>query len=111
MTKREQLLNDIRLAEEVLSARKAALAAFDEAPENNVFDNLQDALDTIEGKLYDLAHQDCKGSYNCGNEFYTQKFIVDGVVYEGTLHVEYNRHDKTYYYVDETQFTYEEITG
>lgn len=111
MTKREQLLNDIRLAEEVLVARKAALAAFDEAPENNVFDNLKDALDAIEDKLYGLAHQDCEGSYNCGNEFYTQKFIVDGVMYEGTLHVEYNRHDKTYYYVDGTQFTYEEITG
>lgn len=109
MNKREQLLNDIRLAEEVLVARKAALAAFDDAPENNVFDKLKGALDAIEDKLYALAHQDCEGSDNCGNEFYTQKFIVDGVMYEGTLHVKYKRHDKTYYYVYETQFTYEEV--
>lgn len=105
MTK-EELQSAVKTAETNLTAAKDALAAFEALPANNVFETLPKALSAIERKLESQAHQDCEGSYNCGAEKYTQGFIVDGVEYLGTLSVEYNRHDKTYYYVEGSTFTY-----
>lgn len=42
-------------------------------------------------------------------ETYEQEFIVSGVRYLGTLECEYNRHDKTYYYVEDAKFSYKEL--
>lgn len=63
----------------------------------------------IYSKLEAEAHSDCEGSYNCGNPQYTQQFYVNDVLYEGVLDVEYNRHDKTYYYIEETNFTVRKV--
>ena len=52
-----------------------------------------------------MAFEDCEGAGNCGMDKYTQEFIVGDMHYIATLTVEYNRHDKTYYYIDETDFT------
>jgi len=67
------------------------------------------SLDNAQSLRWDLlekASDDCEGSYNCGEEFYTKDFYVDGVLYEGRLDVEYNRHDKRYYFVDSHEFSY-----
>lgn len=63
------------------------------------------AITAVEEKLEDEARNDCEGAGNCGAEEYTQEFMVAGVVHVGTLKVEYNRHDKTYYYVDGSKFS------
>jgi hypothetical protein len=84
----------------------AAISAIDHAPENNVFASLEEASAELEERLRDEAAQDCEGSHNCGADVYVQEFIVDGVHYVGYLHVEYGRHDKTYYFIDSARFEY-----
>lgn len=101
---RETLLANVKAADDVLQAAKAALEEFDQAPEQHVFDSIEAAW-VLEDTLRGRASEDCEGSYNCGDEFYEQEFIVDGVHHIARLDVEYNRHDKTYYYIDSSEFT------
>lgn len=109
MTKKDKLIVAIAKAEQILDAARAELHEFDCLPENNTFDDLDTAAGTIEDKLLNFATQDCEGSHNRGNDEYSQEFIVNGVRYVGTLKVEYNRRDKQYYYVDESDFDYKLI--
>lgn len=105
---KEQLEASVKAAEKDLASAKFALECYLDSPENNVFDDLEEACWKIEEKLCDKAREDCEGSYNCGSEYYEQEFIVNGVHYIGTLKCEYNRHDKTYYYLEEREFSYVE---
>jgi len=98
------LINAVKAAQDNLNIAKNALAEFESKSENNVFDTMELAISTIEGKLESQACDDCEGSGNCGSETYTQEFMVEGIVYVGVLTVEYDRHDKQYYYVDGTDF-------
>jgi hypothetical protein len=106
MSTRSELEAAVAVATQALQEANMALAAFVDAPENNVFLSLAEAAAAIEDKLLDQASKDCEGAHRCGNEAYTQEFIVGGVKYLGTLSVGYNRHDKTYYYVDWHSFQY-----
>lgn len=106
---RETLVDQIKNIETALTHAKAELDKFDSLPENNTFDDLETAVSKIHNKLYTQASEDCEGSHNFGNPEYTQLFIVKGITYLGTLEVEYNRHDKTYYYVDEHIFSFKEV--
>ena len=106
MSTKEELQAAVEAAEQALAAAQQAVAKFDELPENNMYATLDDAAADLEDKLRDLAHEDCEGAGNCGMPTYTREFIVDGLKYVGTLKVEYNRHDKTYYYIDEADFSY-----
>jgi hypothetical protein len=92
-----------RLKAELALAESAHNALFYH-PKNNKFTDYQLAEATVSVMLEDLANADCEGSYNCGSPQYTQQFYVNDVLYEGVLDVEYNRHDKTYYYVEDTDF-------
>lgn len=103
---REELKAAIQAANAKLTDAKDALAAFEAKAENNVFDSLEKANSKVEAMLESRAHQDCEGSYNCGQDEYTQEFMVGNVRYIGTLKVEYNRHDKTYYYVDGSDYSF-----
>ena len=106
MKLKEHYLSDIKQAEIALSAAQEALADFLSLPENNKFTDLDDAVETIEDQLKDKACNDCEGSHNCGFDKYKQLFMVNEDTYLGVLTCEYNRHDKTYYYLEETSFTY-----
>jgi hypothetical protein len=106
MSTREELTAAIAVAQAKLTEAKGALAAFEAKAENNVFETIEKAAYKVEAMLESRAHQDCEGSHNCGRDEYTQEFMVAGVKYIGTLKVEYNRHDKTYYYIDGTDFSY-----
>lgn len=108
-TTREELLVRIRVLEQQLLVANTDLAMFDALPENNQFDDYETACAKTHGKLLCQAEEDCEGSYNYGDHEYFQEFIVDGKHYMGKLSVEYNRHDKTYYYVDGHEFTATEI--
>ncbi len=103
---REALVANVTAAAAALTQANAALIAFDARPDNNVFPDMETAEARIEDALRGEAEADCEGSHNCGMPQYHRHFIVDGVEYVGTLSVEYNRHDKTYYYVEEASFTY-----
>lgn len=103
---KEALKAAIEEAKKNLAAAEQALEDFIALPQNNVFASLDDACAELEDRLRGQASQDCEGSYNCGADEYVQQFIVDEILYEGKLTVEYNRHDKTYYYVDGAKFSY-----
>lgn len=109
MTTKDLLEANVKAAQEALVNAQAELEAWKYAPENNQFNDLDEAVGLIEDALRDRAHADCEGSHNCGNDSYTQEFIVSGVRYLGTLSCEYNRHDKTYYYLEEAHFSHAEI--
>lgn len=95
-------------ARTALQGIEDAIKAWDSLPENNVFESLEAAA-ALEDTLRDLAFRDCEGAGNCGAPIYERGFMVDGVRYIGTLTVEYNRHDKTYYYIDGATFTYRAV--
>jgi len=75
------------------------------------FETHEDAKDSIIEVLQDKAHNDCEGSNNRGNDVYEQEYqLIDSdTVYLGKIEVEYNRHDKTYYFVDEVEYSYSEV--
>lgn len=110
MNEQIKVLTDrVTTAEKQLEEAKDNLAVAEALPENNVFE----ALDTAEGTMYerlaDRAGLACEGSYNCGKPQYIQMFYVKDKLYMAVADVEYNRHDKTYYYVDEFDFRVEEV--
>lgn len=100
----DQLKADVETAKTALAIAETAIETWKQLPENNVFASLE-AAEELEEDLLERASTDCEGSYNCGLDVYEQKFIVDGKQYTAKLSVEYNRHDKTYYYVEESEFT------
>lgn len=100
----EKLEAAVKKAEKQLEEAQKALNAFRTTPEYHTYDTLDEALGAMEDLLYGQARADCEGSYNCGDEEYTQDFIVDGIVYTARMTFEYNRHDKTYYYIEESTF-------
>lgn len=100
---REELMNVVTECRAELEMAQNDLIKWDQAIENNVYNSVE-AAGILEDVLLDRAMADCEGSYNCGEEFYTQDFLVDGVAYRAVLECEYNRHDKTYYYVDGHKF-------
>ena len=77
---------------------------------NFQFESHDDAEDSISSLLYTKAEDACEGSHNCGKDEYTQPYqlIGDTKVYTAKLSVNYNRHDKTYYYVDSATYSYSE---
>lgn len=105
MTKIEELRLEITAREYSLASFRLALAQELVKPENNIFTSMRSAADHLYDALQNLAEEDCEGSHSCGQEKYEQQFIVDSDKYTAVLDVEYNRHDKKYYYIENTKFT------
>lgn len=106
---RSMLVSTVNNLLERLVTAQQVLQDFDNQPESNTYDDYQKACYSVEGKLEYKASDACEGSHCYGLDHYEQEFIVNGVHYLGELSVQYNRHDKTYYYVDGTEFTVTEI--
>lgn len=102
-------LDAISKAKSDLANAEAAYIAFQASPEQNVFASMEEAEGVLEDRLRDQAYEDCQGAYNCGADTYVQDFSVEGKSYRFTLTCEYNRHDKTYYYIEESSYKIEEI--
>jgi hypothetical protein len=107
MTTRQDLLDAVALTKGNYHDAERVLAEFDALPENNVFPDLKSAENKVEDMCDSRAHEDCEGAGNCGNDTYTQDYMVDGVKYRCTATYEYNRHDKTYYYIEEREYSHE----
>lgn len=103
---RQELKSAIEAARLDVAVAQKALDDFEQLAENNVYASMKEA-EALEEVLGGRASDDCEGSYNCGSPIYEQEFMIDGVVYVATLEVEYNRHDKTYYYIDSSEFKIE----
>lgn len=77
MTTKLELEAAVSTAQTALNLAQQALEAFNDAPENNQFDDIEKAHSAIEDKLYGKAHKACEGSHCCGLPKYTQEFIVN----------------------------------
>jgi nicotinamide phosphoribosyltransferase len=64
------------------------------------FNDMEEALAEINKEHYKQAEEDCEGAYNMGHDEYTTLVQVGEKFFELTTRFEYNRHDKTYYYID-----------
>jgi hypothetical protein len=109
MTTKLLLEEAVKDAQVQLNISKDALEEFNSHAENNVFESLEDAESELNNNLYNRAAEACEGSYCCGLEQYRQEFYVKGEKYVAILNVEYNRHDKTYYYIDYSDFRIEKL--
>lgn len=98
-----------------LIAMKNAVATYEKVIEDLKCDlsmhkyESHDAAETaLYGTLENKAFQDCEGAYNCGQEVYSQEYMLtdSDVGYLAELKCEYNRHDKTYYYLDCRSYSY-----
>lgn len=75
------------------------------------YKNLDEAKEIIEDEVLDEATAACDGRHVTGAYEYEKTAEVDGKIYKIQVGIEYNRHDKTYYYVDESEIlSCEEIT-
>jgi hypothetical protein len=101
---RQEIQDNIDRVSAELTIWNFQMNNFNQDPKNNVFQSLEDATLKIHGELYALAEQACEGSYNCGLAQYSKQFYVGETLYEGVASFEYNRHDKTYYFIDDHEF-------
>lgn len=67
----------------------------------------------LEEDIYEVARKwannDCEGAHNCGNESYFVSFKVGNKIHTVDVGFSYNRHDKTYYYVENQGFDSEGV--
>ena len=61
------------------------------------FANLEDYINEV---ATEWAREACEGAHNVGNDIYVVRFKVGDNIYTVSVGFEYNRHDKTYYYID-----------
>lgn len=109
MQRLQKLKDAVEAARKELTQWDFELKQAQALPENNVYPSLEDAEYKIEGILSDMAYEDCEGEGNCGAEEYRQLFMVGDKSYVGIYNPEYNRYDKTYYYVDGSEFRIEGV--
>lgn len=95
-------------AKDHLGSCVKALAEAESDIQNHTYESLEEAENFLFSMFERQAYDDCEGAGNCGCEEYTQDFIVDGKEYTATGSFEYDRHDKTYYYVDRHSYSYKE---
>lgn len=98
-----------KVAKDALEAATKLVKDAEALPENNVYPTLEEASWKVEGLLQYQAGEDCEGAGNCGADEYRQLFMVGDKTYVGIYNPMYNRHDKTYYYVDGSEFRVEEV--
>lgn len=67
------------------------------------FPSMEEAIEWADEDMEEQASNDCEGSFNCGLEEYFREFKVDNKYYRIVMTAEYGRHDKTYYYLDESE--------
>lgn len=106
---RQALVDNVDHYVKQLNAAVAELDRWDSLPDNHKYRTLAAAEGHLKDWLCDKAHADCERRGEAGQNQYTQEFSVAGKRYRAVLVVEYNRHDKTYYYVDGTEFSVIEL--
>ena len=108
---KEQIAAEIASHYKTIAVLEQSLIDFDSLIENNQYDSHGIAERFIEERFSGIASEQCEGSYNCGNDQFQQRYQLTNNpnVFEATVKFEYNRHDKTYYYIDGTNYSYVEL--
>jgi len=103
--------SEIAMHQKRIGELEASLLAFDDLLENNQYDDHDDAEAHIDERYQGIAREACEGSYCYGESEYKQRYQIKGspTIYEATITFEYNRHDKTYYYIDGSDYSYAEV--
>lgn len=111
MKTKQELESAVKAAKADLLKAESALLAFERSPENYRFESLIEGF-YLEDDLSGRAAEDCEGSHNVGADEYRQQFYVGDALYTAILYnIEYNRHDKRYYFVDGYKFRVEDAEG
>lgn len=97
-----------RLMAEV-SGLHEQLDALDNSIEANVFGSHEEAEKTLYWRFSTIANEACEGSHCYGEDVYTQDFKVGDELFTATVEFEYNRHDKEYYYVEGSTYSYKAV--
>lgn len=80
-----------------------------------VYETLDEAIVEVNDAHFNQAHEDCEGAHNIGSDSYESVVYVksEAKYYELQTKFSYNRHDKTYYYIDnwgsEGETTHKEV--
>jgi hypothetical protein len=98
----------IDTSEKSIAALKATIQDMKKDLCMHCYESHDTAEAAIHAKLDEEAHNDCEGSYNCGAECYFQEYTISGSpdIYVAKLSVEYNRHNRTYYFVEGTEYSF-----
>ena len=106
-----QIAAEIATHKKAIALLEQSMTDFDSLIENNQYEDHGTAEASIEDRFRNIAGEQCEGSNNCGEEKFMQRYQIAGNpnMFEATVSFEYNRHDKTYYYVDGTTYSYAEI--
>lgn len=106
-----QIAAEIAEHQQAIAKLEQSLIDFDSLIENNQYEDHDAAESAITDRMSGIASEACEGSYNYGDDVYTQRYQIAGNpnVFEATVTFEYNRHDKTYYYIDGTDYSYAEV--
>ena len=104
-----ELKVEILHAQTVLTKLQAEQASILKLAESNTFETLEHADIAMYLILENRASEDCEGSYNCDAVKYGQEFMVGTQKYLATMTFEYSRHDKTYYYIDSSKYSSNEV--
>ena len=94
------LLSHIQNLKSVIAHLELQILNIVELPENNRFPDEDSALSYLEEYFLEVAEEACRGPHNVGKETYVQECFVGDVKYKFRIDIEYNRHDKTYYYIE-----------
>ena len=105
---KQQLQTEIKYHQDIISTLENEIEKFDSLLDNNQFYDHKEAEYAIRGRFSEIANEECEGSYNCGDDEYHQQYQIRGndQIFTATVTFDYNRHDKTYYYVDGTSYSF-----
>ncbi len=112
MTKAE-MDEKVKFHQSEIARLEAEKEGIDSLLENNQYKDHDDAEGAIDERFRSVAFEACQGAYNYGDDQYTQRYQVadDPAIYEATVKIEYNRHDKMYYYIDGVDYSYKVVSG
>ena len=108
---KKQIAASIAEHHKAIAALEQSLIDFDSLIENNQYADHGGAEDSITDRFDGIARTQCEGAGNCGLPMFKQRYQIAGNpnTFEATVKFEYNRHDKTYYYIDGTDYSYVEL--
>ena len=108
---KEQIAEEIAAHHKAIAKLEQSLDDFDSLIENNQYTDQKDAEYSITNRFSCIAYEQCEGAGNCGLPMFKQRYQITGNpnTFEATVEFEYNRHDKTYYYIDGTRYSYVQI--
>lgn len=97
----QKLLESVEDERKNLENSILALEQFLDLPENNIFENGDNAVEVLDEKFRERAMEACRRPGCFGETNYVQGLTIAGQQYLYTAELSYNRLDRQFYYVDD----------